>query len=796
MRILIWFMLCFVLGEVTSWQGNHGWIFVLLFVVLQTSLWIWQRKNGKKNGNQKKWWLVCLPFLFFVGMLRMHQVSGTGEAELLLAEKRKAAVQGSVSKIEYQSYDTVYYLKHVTFQTDEYAGSLRGLTKITGVKQVYDVPLRIGQKVEVYGTISLPERPTNDGQFNSIIYDHARNVYYHCRADSVRHIDIRYHPYLDGLSRLHLTMFSQYQRFLKRQQCGILSTMLLGNKSMLEREDKDLYQKSGISHVLAISGLHIGFIGQWMYRRLRRFQIPIWGMIPLWLASFISILFVVSYGFMTGMGMSAFRALLMLAMNICADLFQRTYDMSSASGCVCMLMLIENPIRMMDAGFLLSFGAIFAIAYLYPCLQEIFKPCFSNELIHKICGGGIMTLSIQIVTLPVILWFYYEINIYSVLLNMLVIPMMSLLLPCAMLLPVIGFLHPMLGHGMGTILEWMLNIVRWMAAASLKLPYSVITIGKPPWYWIACYYMLVILLIFMIKYHKYMFVGLLAFCLCLLPGMVCMPKNRICFLDVGQGDCAFIQTKEGVQMLIDGGSSDVKNVGKYRMIPFLKSQGVRKLDAVWLSHPDEDHCNGIIELLEEKFYIDRLYLAKAQQTDDMLQEIVQIAAANQTEIVWIQSGDSFYVKQDRWKITCLYPEFQGSDQSFAVSEQEERNELSQVLLFEMDDVTVLFSGDMGEKTERKIFAYDTWQSGQLPDFGILVLKVAHHGSNDSSCKEFLDRIQPDLGIISCGRMNRYGHPGEETVARLEGVGTELYYTMRDGQITLEIQKTPCITTYH
>ena len=246
---------------------------------------------------------------------------------------------------------------------------------------------------------------------------------------------------------------------------------------------------------------------------------------------------------------------------------------------------------------------------------------------------------------------------------------------------------------------------------------------------------------------------------------------EVTFLDVGQGDGIFLQTDTGLTCMIDGGSTDIKQVGKYRIEPFLKSKGVRKLDYVFVTHGDQDHLNGIVELMERQAYgisIDTLVLPRKDVWDDTLWQLAYQADMQGVSVVAMHEGES--VEDARISIECIHPAEN--------SEADPGNASSLVLKVTCQNVKLLLTGDVEGKGEEELVERFSEE--------IFLLKVAHHGSKNSTRELFLEQVKPKYAIISAGRNNSYGHPNQETIQRLKQSGVKIYSTQDNGAICFRI----------
>ena len=245
---------------------------------------------------------------------------------------------------------------------------------------------------------------------------------------------------------------------------------------------------------------------------------------------------------------------------------------------------------------------------------------------------------------------------------------------------------------------------------------------------------------------------------------------KVTMLDVGQGDAMFLQSAEGINCLIDGGSSDVEQVGKYRIEPFLKSQGIQIVDYVLVTHGDEDHCNGIREMISRReagISIKTIILPVNFQNDTMLVELYKMAREANIEVAALKPGQG--LQKGELSIQCLQP---------GISDGLEGNAGSLVLDVRYGEFSMLCTGDVEGEGE-------TLLAERLRGFSYQVLKVAHHGSKYSTSIEILKEIDAQIALISVGANNRYRHPHEETIRRLEQYGYQMYQTAKNGAITME-----------
>ncbi|MDE6844940.1 MAG: DNA internalization-related competence protein ComEC/Rec2 [Lachnospiraceae bacterium] len=548
---------------------------------------------------------------------------------------------------------------------------------------------------------------------------------------------------------------------------SVMRAMLLGEKGTLDAELKELYQHNGIIHILSISGLHLSVIGMGCHKILKKVRLPIAVNITL------SIGLMYCYGTMTGMGISMLRAYIMFAMHLCAGLAGRTYDLLTAVTVAAVTVLIQQPLYLQHSGFLFSFGAICGIGIFLPAVEE---NLFGTAKTEKMLLSG---AAVSVSTLPVYLSFYYEFPPYAVLLNLVVIPCMTVVLLCGLLGLGLAALFLPLGEAAAYPVHMFLVFYEKCCTICLSLPDSKWITGCPePWQTVLFLGVLAALVVWNRRLPKlYFWQGVLC---ALLVLTIKLPQGlQITMVDVGQGDCIYLTEDGGVHMLIDGGSSDKSSVADYQIMPYLKHEGVSYLDAVVVTHPDSDHISGICTLLEETktsgISIGMIYLPDVGDAgrNEGYHKLEDLAEDAGVTVRYISAGD--VLRCGEIMLTCIHPEKGWNTTDI--------NAYSTVLYLTYRDFTALFTGDLEGEGERKVM--EAIEDMSLHN--MTVLKVAHHGSKNSTEEAFLQMIDPEIALISSGRNNRYGHPHEELIGRLEKHGCLIYRTQESGAVTVRVR---------
>lgn len=730
---------------------------------------------------------VCWGGEFFLEELQ------TSPAEKYLRDKDNVCLYGRVyQKTEKDKYQ-ILYLKNnsITYHQQ----SLNEPLII-----VYDenkLKINIGDVMTVKGEISFFEHARNPGNFDPKKYYQRQNIHASVWAKSVCFEENNSRTWYECGKEILFEFQKGWKEklyvIMGEKDAGTVSAMLLGEKSGMDEDLKELYQVNGIGHILAISGLHLSFVGLGIYQMSRRIS----GSYIV--GGILGIVFLSLYVLMVGVTVSVLRAYLMFLFRVGADIAGRNYDGITALSFASLTVLIWRPLSIYDGGFWLSFGAVAALYLVHPAFRNLpFQSLWAS-------------VSIQLVTIPVILSSFYEFPTYSIFLNIFVIPLMSLILICAVAGSFVSFIYMPAEIFLFKIAGITLKMYEELCKLAMNIPGARIVTGKPLNWKVAAYYICLFSALFLhrwlIKKRKQKNIkGMILKCVKNRRGLITMAvfslgliflvfplertgKLTVTMLDVGQGDSIFIRGPEGKKYLIDGGSIDVKDVGKYRIESFLKYQGVKRLDYVFVSHGDEDHINGIAEMIERKeigVEIGTIVLPAQTVWDEKMSNFAKNAIDNHVKVVVIKPGQS--QKEGELSLTCILPDDEPGGS--ASNENELENEVSEtgnassmVIALAYRSFDMLFTGDIEGKGEEALIEV---LKGDGEAFE--VLKVSHHGSKNSSAEELLQIIKPKVSLISAGRENRYGHPHQETLDRLKEIKSTVYSTQDWGAITITVDE--------
>ena len=690
-----------------------------------------------------------------------------------------------VYRIEKTTRTVIYLKKAILIRSGSTKNYPIRNIKCTGKEEKIN-SLREGMHVRLEGMLVLPELPRNPGQFNRRIYESGKKIDFYLENPTVLEVKEQRSGVREVVEIWKTEMMNRCEKIYPDAEASILEAMLFGEKRELSGDIKELYQAAGISHVLVISGLHISLLALAVAGILRRLGFPM----PVWVILSVGVL--AGYGILIGQPTTAVRALLMFFVLQGARLLGRSYDLLSALAFAGILMLLDNPDLILDGGCRLSFCAVIGVGWYVSEKNKIFRSIGEKEKRRNRGKGGKGSSAgaileniragwyLWLFTLPVMLDTFYQVSVVGILWNLVAIPLLPVIIASGGLGVVLAGWNIFLGSLAGSPAYGMLQLYQEIGNISEKLPVGMWTPGQPSKPVIAGYYLVIFLLVLvekqLIKREKRwkirkIFPGMELCSMLLLLLLMAHPwqqREKITFLDVGQGDASLLQSG-GQTLLLDGGSTSQKNVGTYVILPYIKQQGISCLEAVVLTHTDQDHINGVTEVLEEGkkgwLTVKNLmypYWMEGTEQGKQLKKLAEEAGASCRKI---RAGDRLTI--GKAEAVVLYPK-----------EQEkiaEPNAGSLVLFWKWEGVRAMFTGDLPEEKERELLQ-------NLP--ACEILQVGHHGSATSTCREFLEQVQPSLAVISCAMKNRYGHPSPDTVDRLKKTGCEIRYTMRSGAITI------------
>ncbi len=708
-----------------------------------------------------------------------------------------------VSNQEEREYKNRYKLNVLTVNSSDKYQSTQMYIEVKK-----DISFQYGDKVMLQGEFRKGSKQRNTGGFDYQLYLKSIHIYGTLKVENYKKISSDNANWFEkSMNDIKLVISQNIENLLEEQEQQIVKGLILGDTTALDEELKEKFQIANISHVLAVSGMHIIYIimgiemffKKWLGKRY---------------VKYVVIIGLVFYMALTGYTSSIVRAGIMGMMNIVAFLVYRKNDIWTSIAISLGIILIQNPYAITGVGLQLSYLGTIGIILFNKSIKQYFdnikwiKNNISikrskriSQIVENLKDMIAVTLSAQLMILPVMLYHFNMIGIYFVITNILV----SIVTVPIMFLSVIfvfsSFIQLQISQFISIFLS--LGIKCFIQISNLaNLPFSKIYVPTPSILFIIIYYIAILIgnqiyriytsqyinptktrvknLIALAKYKLYekkkkirkIYQKILKernvkvfivktykviFFIVFLVGIYQFPKNlEIHFLDVGQGDSCFIITPNHKTILIDGGgsTSNTFDVGKDTLIPYLLDKGYTKLDYILISHFDQDHVGGILPILEE-FKVGQVFITKQEEKSENYETFLEIVKEKNLKVREVKVGDKITIGEVTFHI--LWP----------MEKQIEENILNNnamVMKLQYKSFSMLFTGDIEEVAEKKIL--DTYKN-HLDMLKATVLKVAHHGSKSSSTEEFLKAVNSKVAIIGVGENNMFGHPNNAVLERLQ-----------------------------
>ena len=634
-------------------------------------------------------------------------------------------------------------------------------------------PYNYGKKVWVEGIIRLPKGQRNPGGFNYKRYLTVSGISATMYVPFEKIEDKGYFKKNIIISAgifLRQRIIKAIDKSLPSKKAEIMKGMLLGYKDGIEKEVRDSFSDSGLAHIMAVSGLHVGFIVAaliFLFRKLR-FNKTV--------SNLLIFIILIIYSAAIGFTPSVVRASIMISIILAGQMLKRETDVLTSISFAAILLLLFNPYNIYSVGFQLSFSATISIVLFYNVIKNAKLIKKLPEFISKIAS---VSIAAQIGVMPVIAYYFNKVSIVTVFANIIAVPIAGITIISGFIMVVIGQFSIVLSQFVGNINSLSLSLILLISKLSSNIPFAVWTVYTPSVIIIFIYYSLVLFFLKIkpaknIKLKPSYYIIVFALIVILFVSTFFMPQNmEVVFLDVGSGDSAFIRTQEGKTVLIDGGgynsySKDEPNTGEMIIIPFLLEEGISKIDVMIGTHGHSDHVTGLNEVLKA-YRVEKIVLPDVESREG-LEEILNVSRQKEIPVYRVEKGDN--IKLDSYtNIAILHPQDEFS------SRIDDLNNNSIVANLKYKDISILFTGDIEEEAEQYLIR-------ESIDVKCNVLKVAHHGADTSTTKTFLENAKPSVAIISVGR-NKFGHPSNEIIERLKERNVIIYRTDLNGAIMLK-----------
>lgn len=746
--------------------------------------------------------LGLLVLAFFCGAVAFHYSYQQPAGGILNYTGSPLYMEGTVVDEPrfYDDHDS-YELRVDTVETGEGRFAVRGtlLVKIYGESED---KYWFGEKLRIRAAVVEPRGLRNPGGFDYRFYLRTRGIdaLAYPRPEQVVSLGGgNVNPLLASSINLRAGMAEFVHNTLPAPSSELLTAVLFGQRSRLPEDVEHNFRRAGAGHLMAVSGLHVGLVaalvvGAWKMLGLR-------GPFP----AVTAVVLVLAYAYLTGMRPSALRAALMISMSLGAVLLERDRDLPTAVSFAALVTLFINPLLLFTVGFQLSYAVTLVLVYAYRPLSRVLASAGCPQLLR---APLTVVIAAQIGVLPLSVYYFQHMPTGAVFFNLLLMPLMAFVVAFGLLGSLVGLVSGLPGE-----------IILWAARPLLEAMLIITSLSSLPGFYISlqppgllalCSYygLLVVLLtlyyrfeIFELNYPGqgfagyirgnlslvfsnagkrrsyitgavFLLVGIFTWFIIFVPGQ---EKLKVTFIDVGQGASALIETPCGAVVMIDAGGDlpfqgDPGDVGERILLPFLRYEGIRKIDLAVVTHPHEDHFGGFLPLVNE-IVIDRMLVSPVEGGSTHYTKLLDESEMAGIEIIEAELGQVWSCGPD-FLLECYFPParlLQGTGCDL--------NNNSLVFMMHYGHFRILFTGDIEDEAVNRLL-------GSSLNLGADVLQVPHHGGYLEAMPQLLDRVNPDLAVIQVGA-NPFGHPHSYVIEALDEAGITTYRNDYHGAVVLK-----------
>ncbi len=672
-----------------------------------------------------------------------------------------------------------------------------------------NIKIEYGKQISFYGTFIEPEIQRNYKGFNYKEYLKGIGIYGTVKTDKV---DIVGNGKVNILNVVANATANKIKETVKRNipdkdTSNLLLGILLGYDDELDNEIKESFQNSSLSHILAVSGMHVSYIvlAITFLSKKMNFHKKI--------SKIIIIIFLIFFIFLTGGQASVKRACIMSILTLIGSLIYRKSDIITNISTSLLIILIQNPFSITDTGLLLSFLATLGIIIFYKDItnvlsirkqgknnqiKEINKLEIGSKIATKIKEAIGLSISAQILILPLSIMLFNKLSLTFLFSNLLI----SFIIGAITTLGFVSIIIPI--NIFFLVLNILLKLLIFISDIFSSMSISKITITTPNIIYVVLYYIFVALIVFInfmnkkelkrsiekriltivdnfkhaLKSKKKKILTVIMILIIIISFVKLIPQDlQIYFVDVGQGDSTLIVTPHRKTILIDGGGSkslDEFDVGKNTLLPYLLDRKISRIDYMMISHFDSDHCNGLIAVLEN-IKVDEVIISKQAEICDEYKRIIEIIKKKKIKVLVVKAEDKIKIEKNLW-IDILYPEEK--------LQHTDINNNSIVAKLNYNNFSILFTGDIEKEAENKIIE----KYGDTNKLNANIIKIAHHGSKTSTSEDFINKVKPQIALIGVGKNNLFGHPSENTIKTLNNLKSKIFRTDLDGEISIKVNK--------
>lgn len=567
-------------------------------------------------------------------------------------------------------------------------------------------------------------------------------------------------PILIKVNKVKEKIIDNINKNMPQRTRNLLLGILIGERDNIQEDIIKSFRTSNLSHILAVSGAHTSYIILGITYIISKSKTP------KKLGYIITIIVLLLFIIITGATYSVIRACIMAIIVIGAKLCYRKENFVTSICISLLIILIQNPFAINDIGLKLSFMGTIGIIVFNKNITNLFIKLKIKEKIAKILS---ITFSAQLMIMPITVLNFNTISLMFFISNLLASPLLGIIIVLGFISVFISFILQPISKILFFALNIVLELLILISKFTSQIPYSLILVKTPNIVFAIIYYILILFLnyIFFIKenptrrFQRKIIkiitiknikkvikkVAIVLLIILLFTNLIKMinPKLKIYFIDVGQGDSTLIVTPKNKKILIDGGEGTPEV-----LLSYLLDRRINKIDYIIISHFDSDHCNGLIEVIEE-IKVKNIIISRQSEESEEYKKILNIIKQKNIKVSIVKEKDKIFIEKD------FYIEILNPAEELAFQDLNNNSIVAKLIYI---NFSMLFTGDIEKAEENLINKYKN-------NLKSTILKVSHHGSKTSTSEEFLKYVKPEIALIGVGENNKFGHPNQSTIEKLK-----------------------------
>lgn len=732
-------------------------LFVILSIIV--SLITSFKKNTYRNA-------ICMYLIFMcISSIYVYNKNLNYESKYKKYDNKNISIEGTIiSDIEEKEYNYTFTIRT---KGDYFLVNLK--------KNKEEISLEYGDKLQISGEYQEPNKARNYKGFDYKNYLKINKIYGIIRVDLYTNIIIKHQKNLSNfkllIHKIREKLKQNIQELLTKETYALGIGILIGDNSRINEKIVEDFKNSNLSHMLAVSGAHINYVVLTVSILCTKKRAGIKAQ------RVVTIMMMLFFMELTQMTSSVVRAGISCIIYMLASLLYRKADVINAMAISTLLTLLNNPFKLFDIGFQLSYAGTLGIILFCKLINIPIK----NKLLKYLKDSIIISISANIFIIPIMMYQFNTISLTFILSNLLAGPLLGISIILEIIVLLISFMSINIAAIPAKVLNILLiliiNIANWFSNIEISKIYVI----TPQIISIVAYYLICAAIILKQKNRKIIVIIMLTV---LIINLFPTPKKlRINFIDVGQGDSTLIRTETNKVILIDSGGSTASSsfdVGNKVLLPYLLDRRIKKIDFIIVSHFDADHCQAF-ETVIDNINVRKVVVCKQSMITQEYLNIINKCKKKNIKIIVVERGDKLKIDK-RTEFEILHPGERFLDDGKGGLNA---NAIVCKMNYKLNSgkiFSILFTGDIEVEAEKEL--EQVYGKKLKAD----ILKIAHHGSKTSSREEFIKLVSPKIALIGVGENNKFGHPADITLERLEKENVKVYRTDQMGEVSITINK--------